>query len=116
MALAALGIAGATTATGMAGMDQAAPASPGVLATLLQIGPWLLGISVLLVTVSFALGPRRWAAIPALLAGAVLYAGMYTQTNLVVMYASIAIGYIAWLALYLWSRGVSPTRAHRGRD
>jgi len=32
---------------------------------------------------------------------------MYAQPNLGVMYAAIAVGYIAWAALYLWVR-----RAH----
>ena len=59
---------------------------------------------MLLVTAAFALGPRRQAAIPAVLAGAVLYAGMYAQTDPAVMYAAIAVGYTTWSALYLWAR------------
>jgi len=48
------------------------------------------------------------AALPALLAGAVLYAGRYAQPDLDVMYASIAIGYAVWVALYRRVRGVAP--------
>jgi len=47
-------------------------------------------------------------AVPALLAGAVLYAGRYAQPDLAVMYASIAIGYAVWVALYRRVRGVAP--------
>lgn len=59
--------------------------------------------SVALVTAAFAFTRRPAAAIPALLAGAVLDAGMYAQRNLAVMYASIAAGYLAWAALALWA-------------
>ena len=68
----------------------------------------MLVVSVLLVTATFGPTRRPATAILALLAGAVLYAGMYIQPNLAVMYVSIAVGYAAWGALYLWVR--------RGRD
>ena len=60
-------------------------------------------MSALLVTAAFTLTRRPVTAIPALLAGAVLYAGMYAQNSLPVMYASIAVGYLTWAALALWA-------------
>jgi hypothetical protein len=101
MSAAAVGVGGATTAAGMAGM-----AGPGhtteMLSVLARIGPWLMVASVLLVAGGFALSRRRVTAVPALVAGAVLYAGMYAQSGLPVMYASIAVGYLTWAALLLW--------------
>lgn len=49
MMLAALGVGVSAAATGMAGMTGAGGASQGVLGGLLQIGPWLLVVSALLV-------------------------------------------------------------------
>lgn len=63
-----------------------------------------------------AAGDRRVRAGPparqrpsALLVGALLYAGMYAQPDLTVMYAAIAAGYTAWGALYLWVRRARPS-------
>lgn len=78
---------------------------------LLRLGPVLLVVSVLLVTAAFALSRRPVAAVPALLAGAVLYAGMYAQPDLTVMYVGIAARYLAWAGLYLWVRAPRPRRA-----
>jgi len=47
------------------------------------------------------------------LAGAVLYAGMYAQTSPAVMYAAIGVGYAAWAALYLWVRSPPVSRPPR---
>jgi len=103
--------AGAAAASGMAAMSGTGPGAPdGLLGVLLRIGPGLLVVSVLLVTAAFALSRRRLAAVPALLAGAVLYAGMYAQPDLAVMYAGIAVGYPAWAGLYLWVRLPHPRR------
>ena len=102
MILIAAGVSASAAAAGMAAMSGTGAGAPhGVLGVLLRAGPWLLVVSVLLVTAAFALTRRPAAAIPALLAGAVLYAGMYRQASLPVMYASIAVGYTAWIALYL---------------
>lgn len=101
----------AAAASGMAAMSGTGPGAPdGLLGVLLRIGPGLLVVSVLLVTAAFALSRRRVAAVPALLAGAVLYAGMYAQPDLAVMYAGIAFGYLAWAGLYLWVRNAHPRR------
>jgi hypothetical protein len=62
------------------------------------------------VTAAFALSRRRVAAIPAALAGVVLYAGMYSQPDLTVMYIAIAAGYLAWGGLYLWVRRIPTHR------
>jgi hypothetical protein len=74
---------------------------------LVRAGPWLLTISVILVTAAFALTRRPRAAVPALLAGAVAYAGMYAQPSLAVMYVSIAVAYAAWAGLMLWVRAAA---------
>ena len=62
---------------------------------------------MILVTAAFALTRRPLAAVPALLAGAVAYAGMYAQPSLAVMYASIAAAYAAWAGLMLWVRAAA---------
>lgn len=124
MVLPLVGLAGAGAAAGaqasggsMAGMgppptsaskattaaSTAASHPGGVLGFLVTIGPELLVVSVLLVTVSLALR-QRVAAIPALAAGALLYWGMSAQASDAVMYATIAIGYVIWAATYAWTR------------
>ncbi|MDA8283543.1 MAG: hypothetical protein M0Z42_09680 [Actinomycetota bacterium] len=126
MVLALVGVAGAGIASGarvgggsMAGMagtgpapaaraaasrGAAAPSHPGgVLGFLVTIGPELLVVSILLVTVNLALR-RRVAALPALFAGALLYWGMYAQGSDALMYATIAVGYTIWAATYAWTR------------
>ena len=104
MIAAAVGVGGAAAATSMAGMTATGPGHPGgTLGALVRLGPWLIVTSALLVTAAFALTRRPLTAIPALIAGAVLYAGMYAQNSLPVMYASIAIGYLTWAALALWA-------------
>ena len=105
MILVAVGVGGSAAAASMAAMTGTGTATPGgVLGGLVRSGPWLIVASVLLVTTAFALTRRPWAAIPALLAGAVLSAGMYAQSGKAVMYASIAVGYLAWGTLLLWLR------------
>jgi hypothetical protein len=81
MILAAAGVGSAAAATGMAAMTASGPGAPrGVLGALVRAGPWLTPVSVALVTAAFALTRRPVTAIPALLAGAVLGAGMYAGT------------------------------------
>lgn len=124
MILAAVGVGSATVATSMAGMTGTGPSAPGgTLGALVRAGPWLMLVSGLLVATAFALSRRPVTAIPALLAGAVLYAGMYAQPSLPVMYASIAVGYLAWAALALWTAlgrrsglaWIRPPKAHAAR-
>ena len=126
MVLPLVGVAGAGVASGarasggsmagMAGMGPApaarAAASSGaaapshlgdVLGFVVTIGPELLVVSILLVTVSLALR-RRAAALPALFAGALLYWAMYAQGSDALMYATIAVGYAIWAATYAWTR------------
>ena len=104
MIAAAVGVGGAAAATGMTGMTATGSGHPGgALGALVRIGPWLIVVSALLVATAFALTYRPVTAIPALVAGAVLYAGMYAQNSLPVMYASIAVGYLTWSALALWA-------------
>ncbi len=121
MVLAGLGVGTSTTAigmAGMAGMDRASTAPHGLLGLLIRVGPGLLIASAVLIALAFALR-RPGAAVPALLAGAVLYAGMYAQPSRAVMYASIAVGYAGWAVLYLWVRNfaaVATVREHEFRS
>ncbi len=116
MILVGVGVGVSAGASGMAAMSGTGAGAPhGVLGVLLRIGPWLLVVSVLLVTATFGPTRRPATAILALLAGAVLYAGMYIQPNLAVMYVSIAVGYAAWGALYLWVRRARPSPARTTR-
>jgi hypothetical protein len=103
MILAGLGAGASATSAGMAGMGQPGSTPHGLLGLLRHAGPALLIASIVLVAVALALR-RSAAAVPALLAGAVLYAGMYSQSNAAVMYTAIAVGYTAWAALFLWAR------------
>jgi hypothetical protein len=78
--------------------------TPGALLHLLQrITPGLLIVSIVLIGCAFALR-RPVAVIPALLAGAVLYASVHIQADQAVMYAGMAVGYGTWIVLYLWTR------------
>ena len=107
MVLAAAGVGASATAAGMVGMSSHGGTHPGLLGALIRIGPGLLIASIVLVAGAFALRHPP-AAVPAVVAGAVLYAGMYAQANLAVMYASIAVGYAAWTGLFLWLRARRP--------
>lgn len=104
--LVALG-AGASVAAGTGHAGHGRTGSPGWFAALLdvlhRISPVLLIASILLVAVAFALR-RRAAVLPALLAGAVLYLSVHGQTDPGVMYVGMALGYGAWIGLYLWTR------------
>lgn len=104
--LVALG-AGASAAVGMGHAAHGAGGSHGWFAAALdvvhRVSPVLLLVSIVLVTAAFAMR-RRVAVLPALLAGVVLYFGVHGQTDPVVMYAAMALGYGAWIALYLWTR------------
>jgi hypothetical protein len=115
MTLAAVGIIGtAAAASGsMAGMEgsRGQTASSGrfgsLIRFLVQVGPPLLIISVVAITVSLGLR-RRPAVIPAVLAGAVMYSGMYLQSGVPFMYASIALALIVWTSLYAWTQRGQP--------
>lgn len=106
-----VGVGAAATATGMAAMSGTGPDAPGgALGVLLRPGPVLLVVSVVLVTAAFVLSRRPVAAVPALLAGGVLYAVVYAQPDLTVMYLGIAAGYLVWAGLYRWVRTARPHR------
>lgn len=87
----------------------------GVLGVLVRTGPELLVVSVLLVTVSLALR-RRAAAAPALLAGALLYWGMYAQASVGLMYTTMAVAYLVWALSYAWTRRRAAPRRPDGTD
>ncbi len=113
MILAGLGAGASAASAGMAGMNQPGSTPHGLLGLLRRAGPALLIASIVLVTVALALR-RPAAAVPALLAGAVLYAGMYSQSNAALMYTAIALGYTAWAGLFLWTRKRSRHEARQG--
>jgi hypothetical protein len=109
MILPALGVAGAGV-VGMARMTSGAGAvrPGGLLGFLLSYGPALILISTVAFTAS--IGLRRpigtWTA---LLGGLVMYWGMYGQAGLTIMYATIVLGIVLWVGLYVWAgraRGV----------
>ncbi len=116
MTLAAVGLVGTAAAAsgslaGMEGMGLGSggqTASSGLFASLVrflvQVGPPLPIISVAAISVSLGMR-RRAAVIPALFAGGVMFAGMYLQSGVPLMYASIALGLIVWTLLYLWTHG-----------
>ncbi len=68
---------------------------------LVEVGPPLLVISVAAIAVSLGIR-RRAAVIPTIIAGAAMYAGMYLQSSVPLMFASIALGLLAWASLYWW--------------
>ncbi|SLJ61055.1 hypothetical protein [Mycobacteroides abscessus] len=103
MGLVAVGAGSSAAAAGMAGMSTSGHTPSGPLGALVRIGPVLLIVSIVLVTVAFALR-RRLAAVPALIAGVVMYAAMYAQPSLTVMYTGLALGYATWIGLFLWLR------------
>lgn len=114
MVLAAIGIAGVGASAVMAGMGPQEPATSGqaaaILASLLQAGPTILLVSIGAITLAIA--SRRWvAAIPALLVGGVIYWGMYGQQRLPVMYVTMALGLLGWVAVFLWVRSFLRRRA-----
>lgn len=114
--LAALGI-GASAAVGMGHAAHGGDEPRGWFATVLdvvhRISPVLLIVSIVLVTAALAMR-RRAAVLPALSAGAVLYLSVHGQTDPIVMYAGMALGYGVWIALYLWTRP-HPVRRAPGR-
>src|SRR5215211_4354384 len=85
---------------------------PRWLDVLLRWGPEILVISVLLMVASVVLR-RRWAALPAIGGGIILYVGMYVQPNLAVMYATIAVGTLLLILAYVAS--LRPARRDAGR-
>ena len=114
MILVAVGLVGAAAAVSgpiasMSGMGSARSGQTGsgglfgsVVRSLVQVGQPLLVISVVAIAVSLGIR-RRAAVVPAMFAGAVMYAGMYVQSDLWLMYASIALGLILWASLYVWT-------------
>lgn len=113
--LVALGV-GASAAAGMGHAAHGSSDSPGWFAAALdmvhRVSPVLLIVSIVLVAGAFALR-RRAAVLPALAAGAVLYLGVHGQSDPAIMYAAMALGYGAWIALYLWTRPSAEACEHQ---
>jgi hypothetical protein len=113
--LVALGV-GASAAAGTGHAAHGAGGSPGWSGALLDVlhrnSPGLLIVSIALVAGAFAMR-RRAAVLPALLAGVVLYLSVHGQADPVVMYAGMAIGYGAWIGLYLWTRPSAESCEHQ---
>jgi hypothetical protein len=107
--------AGAASAGAMAGMGgpPTAPLAPSqdsslpepllaIVLFLIQSGPVILIVSI----AAFALGVairRRAALFPVVVAGLVLYWGMYVQAVGLVMYSSVALGLLTLATAYIWS-------------
>ncbi len=101
--------------SGMSGMDHVPTrtGAGGVSGFLLDHGPAILIASIILVTVALALR-RPPAAVVAAAVGALMYWGMYVQSGLTVMYFTIGVGLVTWLALLAAAR--TRRRAPSGLD
>ncbi|MGQ0575500.1 MAG: hypothetical protein ACT4RN_15035 [Pseudonocardia sp.] len=111
MVVPVIGVAGAgAAASGRDMADMTGPTQGGLIGVLIEYGPIILVVSVVLVTVSVALH-RPLGAVPALAAGALLYWGMYAQPSYPVMYLSLALGFAGWAATYIWVRTRGSTAA-----
>lgn len=110
MILAAAGVIGAAGASGatsmsMAGMGHDSTRGGGVVSRfLLDNGPTILVVSIVLVTLALALRGRA-ASVAATFVGAAMYWGMYVQADGTIMYVTIAVGLITWLGLILAASG-----------
>jgi hypothetical protein len=78
-------------------MSASSAGQPAWFDALIRYGPELLIVSIVLIVVAFAIQRSRWT-IAAAAGGAILYAGMYAQQSLAVMYASIAVGFAFFVA------------------
>lgn len=122
MVLALVGLVGAGTAAAgaspssgdmstMSGTGTSGFASPVDLAVaiLIRAGPVILLLSIVAVVAAVA-AKRRGAVIPVLLGGIVLYVGMYLLSQRVVMFVSIGVGMLIWLAALFWAVRLGPKR------
>jgi len=75
---------------------------PGLI-FLIQAGPMLLLASVVVMAVAVALRARL-AVLAALVAGGLLYWGIYVQVSVGVTYVAIAFGLATWLAVIAWTK------------
>ncbi len=94
--------AGAGSMSGMSGMGGGTAQQPALLALLVQAGPVILIASVIGMSVSVMLRTRP-GALPVLIAGSVLYWGMYLQPSGPVMYGAIVAGLGTWAAVIGWT-------------
>lgn len=118
MTAAAFGIGGAAVGAtgGMAAMSDAAGQATAtgpidaVVAFLVWAGPAILLLSLIAMGAA-TLTRRRAAAGLVLVAGVVLFWGMYLQPALSVMFGSIAAGLAALVVAYVWTgAGRAPAR------
>lgn len=94
----------------MAGMSSV-PAS-GIFGLLAHWGPWILGTSVGLITLS--LGLRRTVlGVPAFVTGAVVYWAMYGQSRLSVMIVVSLAGFGGWGYLFYRAPSAAPSSSVR---
>ena len=112
MILAALGVIGAAAASGspsMSGMGgihhgAARTSGEGIGRFLVDHGPSIFIVSIIPVTVTLLLRRRTVSAAIAAATGGLMYWGMYIQSDVPVMYLTIAAGFVAWLALLTGAR------------
>jgi hypothetical protein len=105
----------ATSAGAMAGMG-GTPSTPpvpsqdsslhepllAIVLFLIQSGPVILIVSI--AAIALAVGIRRRATLfPVVVAGLVLYWGMYMQAVKLAMYSSVALGLVTLAAASIWS-------------
>jgi hypothetical protein len=101
--------------TGMTSQNSSLP-SPflAVLLFLLQSGPVILIVSIAAIALAVGIR-RRFALLPVVVAGLVLYWGMYMQAVQLIMYSSVALGLAALAAAYIWStRAINKREARAG--
>ena len=106
---AASSAAAAASMSSMSGVAGITLNQPPAIAFLIQKGPPILVASIMAMTLSVTL-KRPWAALPVLVAGAILYWGMYLQAAITVMYVAIGLGLVTWAAV------VGGTNLRGGRE
>ncbi len=104
-----VGITASTAMSAMAGMGAQGQTTSAPLGVLVDEGPLITAISVVLIALSLRLR-RKAAVLPAFLGGGLIYWGMYQQADMPLMYVSLLLGVLLWGMAYVWARRA--TRQH----
>ena len=100
------GMAGISSAPGPWPQNSSLPAPLlTLLFVLFQSGPAILVVSIVAIGLAVA-SRRRVALVPVVMAGLLLYWGMYLQSTRLVMYSAVAVGLAALFAAYFLSMRV----------
>lgn len=97
---AARGTSSAMAGMGSSGQPGGVSHMPAWLDALIRFGPAITIVSVLLVIVAVTVR-RRIAALPTVIGGVILYAGMYLQPSVPWMYVAIVVGTALLVVAYL---------------